>query len=138
MQTGQPQNAGVQLPHGRPRDAAHHDAAQELIWWMCSWPPPNPARTASSTTVELQWDQAHRAGRGAGRARLPVKQPRKGDAITNVPADTEDATVFHAGTTLQGDALLTSGGRVMCVTMLGDSVLPSPAACLRSGAGGAV
>jgi phosphoribosylamine--glycine ligase len=30
--------------------------------------------------------------------------------------------VFHAGTTLQGDTLLTSGGRVLCVTALADSV----------------
>jgi phosphoribosylamine--glycine ligase len=48
--------------------------------------------------------------------------PRKGDAITGIPAQTDDCAVFHAGTALQGDALLTSGGRVLCVTALADSV----------------
>jgi phosphoribosylamine--glycine ligase len=72
-------------------------------------------------TVELQWDRRTALGVVLAAHGYPM-QPRKGDAITNVPADTEDATVFHAGTTLQGDALLTSGGRVMCVTTLADSV----------------
>ena len=31
-------------------------------------------------------------------------------------------SVFHAGTTLKDGQLLTSGGRVLCVTALGDSV----------------
>jgi len=30
--------------------------------------------------------------------------------------------VFHAGTALRGDDLVTAGGRVLCVTALGDSV----------------
>ena len=72
-------------------------------------------------TVELQWDRRTALGVVLAAHGYPM-QPRKGDAITNVPADTEDATVFHAGTTLQGDSLLTSGGRVMCVTTLADSV----------------
>jgi len=48
--------------------------------------------------------------------------PRKGDAITGVPAEAPDAVVFHAGTTTQGSGVVTSGGRVLCVTALGDSV----------------
>jgi phosphoribosylamine--glycine ligase len=50
--------------------------------------------------------------------------PRKGDAITGLPADpagSDDAMVFHAGTTQQDGHLVTSGGRVLCVTVLGDS-----------------
>ena len=49
-------------------------------------------------------------------------EPRKGDAISGIPAPAEDCRVFHAGTRLEDKALLTSGGRVLCVTALGDSV----------------
>ena len=48
--------------------------------------------------------------------------PRKGDVITGLPKEADDAVVFHAATVLDGDRLLTSGGRVMCVTVLADSV----------------
>ena len=49
--------------------------------------------------------------------------PRKGDAIHGLPAvAADDAHVFHAGTTETGGEIRTSGGRVLCVTALGDSV----------------
>jgi phosphoribosylamine---glycine ligase len=48
--------------------------------------------------------------------------PRKGDAITGLPAPAEDLMVFHAGTAEAGGQLLTSGGRVLCVTALGEKV----------------
>lgn len=71
--------------------------------------------------VELQWDRRVALGVVMAAAGYPLN-PRKGDQITGLPADSADATVFHAGTTtLQGD-VLTSGGRVLCVTALGDSV----------------
>ena len=50
--------------------------------------------------------------------------PRKGDVITGLPADatgSEEAVVFHAGTELIDGQVCTSGGRVLCVTALGDS-----------------
>ncbi|MDR3005582.1 MAG: phosphoribosylamine--glycine ligase, partial [Acidovorax sp.] len=48
---------------------------------------------------------------------------RKGDAITGLPADADDAMVFHAGTQLdEAGVPRTSGGRVLCVTVLADSV----------------
>jgi phosphoribosylamine--glycine ligase len=48
--------------------------------------------------------------------------PRKGDLIRGLPtAPAEDAMVFHAGTTLADQGVLTSGGRVLCVTALGES-----------------
>ena len=47
----------------------------------------------------------------------------KGDAITGLPArEAPDAKVFHAGTALRGGEVVTSGGRVLCVTALGESV----------------
>jgi phosphoribosylamine--glycine ligase len=52
--------------------------------------------------------------------------PRKGDVITGLPApqamNLEDAHVFHAGTAMQDGQVVTSGGRVLCVTALGTMV----------------
>jgi phosphoribosylamine--glycine ligase len=48
--------------------------------------------------------------------------PRKGDVISGLPKDSEDAHVFHAGTTDHEGKVVTSGGRVLCVTALGDNV----------------
>jgi phosphoribosylamine--glycine ligase len=48
--------------------------------------------------------------------------PRNGDVITGIPTDTEDQLTFHAGTKLQDGKLVTSGGRVMCVVGLSDTV----------------
>jgi phosphoribosylamine-glycine ligase len=50
------------------------------------------------------------------------EDPRKGDAISGLPQDAADAMVFHAGTQLQDGVPVTSGGRVLCVTVLADSV----------------
>ncbi len=50
------------------------------------------------------------------------KSPRKGDEITGIPAGTVDSKVFQAGTRMDGDRLVTSGGRVLCATALGSNV----------------
>jgi len=71
--------------------------------------------------VELQWDRRVALGVVMAADGYPLN-PRKGDAITGLPADAEDAMVFHAGTTEVDGQLLTSGGRVLCVTALGESV----------------
>jgi phosphoribosylamine--glycine ligase len=47
---------------------------------------------------------------------------KKGDAITGLPAPEEDLRVFHSGTALRDGATVTSGGRVLCVTALGDTI----------------
>ncbi|MBU3725070.1 MAG: phosphoribosylamine--glycine ligase [Burkholderiaceae bacterium] len=44
---------------------------------------------------------------------------RTGDAITELPLDTDDCVTFHAGTTMNNGQVVTSGGRVLCVTALG-------------------
>ena len=44
---------------------------------------------------------------------------RTGDAITELPTDTNDCVTFHAGTTVKNGNVVTSGGRVLCVTALG-------------------
>ena len=48
--------------------------------------------------------------------------PRKGDPIHGLPKASDDCRVFHAGTRLDGKQLVTDGGRVLCVTALGDSL----------------
>jgi phosphoribosylamine---glycine ligase len=48
--------------------------------------------------------------------------PRKGDAIQGLAAAEDDCHVFHAGTALNGKDIVTSGGRVLCVTALGGTV----------------
>ena len=71
--------------------------------------------------VELQWDRRFALGVVVAAGGYPLN-PEKGQAITGLPADADDALVFHAGTTLGEDGVLrTSGGRVLCVTALGDS-----------------
>lgn len=50
--------------------------------------------------------------------------PRKGDVIHGLDtATTVDEKVFYAGVAQQGNDIVTNGGRVLCVTSLGDSVL---------------
>jgi phosphoribosylamine--glycine ligase len=49
-------------------------------------------------------------------------EPRKGDEIAGVPKAADDCRVFHAGTKLEGKRCVTNGGRVLCVTALGDSL----------------
>jgi phosphoribosylamine---glycine ligase len=71
--------------------------------------------------VTLQWDERCALGVVLAAHGYPM-HPRKGDPVTQLPVDQADAVVFHAGTTLQGDRLLTSGGRVLCATALGVSV----------------
>jgi phosphoribosylamine--glycine ligase len=71
--------------------------------------------------VELHWDRRVALGVVVAAAGYPGT-PRKGDAIRGIPAEAADGIVFHAGTELRDGHLLTSGGRVLCVTVLADSV----------------
>lgn len=72
-------------------------------------------------TAEAQWDRRAALGVVIAAANYPGT-PRKGDEIAGVPPAAEDCRVFHAGTALRDGKLVTSGGRVLCVTALGDSV----------------
>jgi phosphoribosylamine--glycine ligase len=71
--------------------------------------------------IELQWDRRTALGVVMAAHGYPL-QPRRGDVITGLPKDTEDAVVFHAGTARQDGDIVTSGGRVLCVTVLADNV----------------
>jgi len=71
--------------------------------------------------VELQWDRRIALGVVMAAHGYPAA-PRKGDAIGGLPAAAPDLHVFHAGTAMHDGQLVASGGRVLCVTALGDSV----------------
>ena len=72
--------------------------------------------------IELQWDRRTALGVVMAAHGYP-ENPRKGDTISGLPADTDDAVVFHAGSEMGEDGLVrTSGGRVLCVTALAESV----------------
>ncbi|MEC4718046.1 phosphoribosylamine--glycine ligase [Noviherbaspirillum sp. CPCC 100848] len=71
--------------------------------------------------IELEWDRRTALGVVMAADGYP-DAPRKGDAITGIPAETPECVTFHAGTAVKDGKLLTSGGRVLCVVGLGDSV----------------
>ena len=71
--------------------------------------------------MELQWDRRTALGVVMAAHGYP-ENPRKGDPITGLPAEADDAVVFHAGTQLKDGVVSVTGGRVLCVTVLADSV----------------
>jgi phosphoribosylamine---glycine ligase len=75
--------------------------------------------TLDQATVD--WDRRTALGVVMAAANYPYT-PRTGDEITGLPRDLQDAHVFHAGTRLEDGRVLTSGGRVLCVTALGETV----------------
>ncbi|MBI5909010.1 MAG: phosphoribosylamine--glycine ligase [Betaproteobacteria bacterium] len=74
--------------------------------------------------AEIDWDRRTALGVVLAAAGYP-DTPKKGAVITGLPKHTErsgDCIAFHAGTALDGDKVVVNGGRVLCVTALGDSV----------------
>jgi phosphoribosylamine--glycine ligase len=72
-------------------------------------------------TAQIEWDRRTALGVVLAAHNYP-ETPRKGDRISGIPPETVDAVTFHAGTTLENGKLTTSGGRVLCVVGLSDSV----------------
>jgi phosphoribosylamine--glycine ligase len=71
--------------------------------------------------IEAEWDRRVALGVVMAAEGYP-DNPRKGDEITGLPRDGDDFHVFHAGTELRDGKVLVTGGRVLCVTALGDTV----------------
>ena len=71
--------------------------------------------------AEAAWDRRVAVGVVMAAGGYP-DSPRSGDAITGLPPPTNDRHVFHAGTALREGKVVTAGGRVLCVTALGDTV----------------
>ncbi|OGA01422.1 MAG: phosphoribosylamine--glycine ligase [Betaproteobacteria bacterium RIFCSPLOWO2_02_FULL_64_12] len=72
-------------------------------------------------SARVQWDRRAALGVVVAAPGYP-DAPRKGDVISGLPAAGEEFRVFHAGTALRDGSVVTSGGRVLCVTALGDSI----------------
>lgn len=71
--------------------------------------------------VEVEWDRRFALGVVMAAHNYP-DTPRAGDEITGIPPENESQVVFHAGTTMKDGKLVTSGGRVLCVVGLDDTV----------------
>ena len=71
--------------------------------------------------IELQWDRQSAVGVVMASHGYPASS-RSADVISGLPADGEDAMVFHAATKLEGSHVVTSGGRVLCVSALGGTL----------------
>jgi phosphoribosylamine--glycine ligase len=71
--------------------------------------------------AEAEWDRRAALGVVLAAHGYP-EEPRKGDRIEGLPAPTDDCRVFHAGTRSADGGVVTSGGRVLCVTALGDNL----------------
>ena len=95
------------------------------------WAATEPGLHGRLDKIELEWDRRVALGVVMAAHGYPLT-PRKGDVITGLPElkksdyeevhSTEDVMVFHAGTVQQDGQIVTSGGRVLCVTALGESV----------------
>ncbi len=74
-------------------------------------------------TQSAQWDSRRAVGVVLAAGGYPEAYA-SGAAINGLDAapDSAEAKVFHAGTKLDGDKVVTSGGRVLCAVALGDSV----------------
>jgi phosphoribosylamine--glycine ligase len=72
--------------------------------------------------IEAEWDRRVALGVVLAAANYP-NTPKKGDVITGLPAERENICVFHAGTAERDDQIVTAGGRVLCVTTLGENIL---------------
>ena len=73
-------------------------------------------------TVDAQWDNRTAVGVVLAAGGYPEAY-RKGDVITGFDGiDSNDCKIFHAGTAIQDNQVVTAGGRVLCVTSLGSTV----------------
>ena len=72
--------------------------------------------------VVAQWDPRPSLGVVMAAEGYPGT-PRTGDIINSIDApDVEGTKVFHAGTRVESDHVVTAGGRVLCVCALGDTI----------------
>ena len=71
--------------------------------------------------AEAEWDPRAALGVVLAAHGYP-DAPRKGDAITGLPPAGDDYHVFHSGTALDGERVVATGGRVLCVAALGHNV----------------
>ena len=79
--------------------------------------------------TEARWDKRCAIGVVLAAGGYPGSYG-KGDAISGLDAaDSDTVKVFHAGTRRDGDNIVTNGGRVLCVTALGEDIAAAQATC---------
>jgi phosphoribosylamine--glycine ligase len=89
------------------------------------------AGIAGQLPADAEWDERRALGIVLAAENYPA-DIRKGDVIAGLGQSPEDTKIFHAGTALSDDGhIITSGGRVLCVTALGDTVLEAQIAALE-------
>ena len=71
--------------------------------------------------IDAEWDRRAALGVVIAASGYPDR-PREGDLITGIDTPLNDGKVFHAATAIVDDDVVTSGGRVLCVTSLGETV----------------
>lgn len=81
--------------------------------------------------ADIEWDRRTALGVVMAASGYPAAA-RTGDTISRLAQDTEECVVFHAGTKMEDGTLKTSGGRVLCVTVLADSVKRAQAAAYNA------
>ncbi|MFW1664214.1 phosphoribosylamine--glycine ligase [Acinetobacter ursingii] len=81
------------------------------------------AGIAGKLPAQAEWDDRKSIGVVLAAEGYP-ETVRKGDVISGLGQSPEGTKIFHAGTSMKDDGhVVTAGGRVLCVTALGDSVL---------------
>lgn len=81
------------------------------------------AGIAGKLPAQAEWDERKSIGVVLAAEGYP-ETVRKGDVISGLGQSPEGTKIFHAGTSMKDDGhVVTAGGRVLCVTALGDSVL---------------
>jgi len=74
--------------------------------------------------IEAEWDRRIALGVVLAAANYP-DTPKRGDVIGGLPKAnrfSDDCHVFHAGTAEKDGQVVTAGGRVLCVTALGENI----------------
>ena len=77
-------------------------------------------------TTTAQWDPRPSMGVVMAAGGYPGDY-NKGDLISLPASLPADSKIFHAGTALNGEDVVTAGGRVLCITALGDTVTDAQA-----------
>ena len=86
----------------------------------------NAALDGQLESTHASWDERAAVGVVLAAGGYPGSYG-KGDVISGIPAETADAKVFHAGTQLDNGQVVTSGGRVLCATAMGQTVTEAQA-----------
>ena len=72
-------------------------------------------------SYEIDWTEKHACGVVIASEGYPESYA-SGHKVTITDSDDLDIKLFHAGTKLDGDQIITAGGRVFCATALGDDL----------------